>query len=80
MEGAKTENDLKNANTKNKFLNEKEIDSGMNKPKILPSYSNETKNELNEKENENINKVNKIDIEEEKVIKNMNNHKDKKED
>ena len=81
MEGAKNENDLKNANTKNKFLNEKEIDSGMNKPKILPSYSNETKNELKENiENENMNKENKIDIEEEKVIKNMNNHNDKKED
>jgi len=45
MEGAKNDNDLKNANTKNKFLNEKEIDSGVNKPNILPSYSNETKNE-----------------------------------
>ena len=81
MEGAKNENDLKNANTKNKFLNEKEIDSGVNKSNILPSYPNETKNELKENiENINVNKENKIDIEEEKVIKNMNNHNDKKED
>ena len=79
MEGAKNDNDLKNANTKNKFLNEKEIDSGVNKQNILPSYPNETKNELKENiENINVNKENKIDIEEEKVIKNMNNHNDKK--
>ena len=79
MEGAKNENNLGNVNTKEKLLNEK--DGGKNNANVLPSDSNEAKKEIKENiEKENMNKDNKIDIEEEKVLKNMNNYNDKKED
>ena len=72
MEGAKDENNVIGTEKEAKSLNEKEIEK--NNIEILPTNSNKSKTELKEnKEIDNNNKNDKMNVEEEKVLKNITN-------
>ena len=72
MEGAKDENNIIRTEKEAKSLNEKEIEK--NNIEILPINSNKSKSELKEnKEIDDNNKNDKMNIEEEKVLKNITN-------
>ena len=72
MEGAKDENNIIRTEKEAKSLNEKEIEK--NNIEILPINSNKSKIELKEnKEIDDNNKNDKMNIEEEKVLKNITN-------
>ena len=72
MEGAKDENNVIGTEKEAKSLNEKEIEK--NNIEILPINSNKSKIELKEnKEIDDNNKNDKMNIEEEKVLKNITN-------
>ena len=72
MEGAKDENNVIRTEKEAKSLNEKEIEK--NNIEILPINSNKSKIELKEnKEIDDNNKNDKMNIEEEKVLKNITN-------
>ena len=72
MEGAKDENNIIITEKEAKSLNEKEIEK--NNIEILPINSNKSKIELKEnKEIDDNNKNDKMNIEEEKVLKNITN-------